>query len=351
MANITLFPDDKSTVALSLLRTVADPRMLRLIILPTEQCNFRCTYCYEDFKIGRMSAGLVNALKQWFLSRVDDVDNFSLSWFGGEPTLALPIVLDVSATARDAFQKDKRTFSGSMTTNGYRLSRENFASLLVAGVRHFQISLDGPAAIHDRTRVLANGGGTFSVLWRNLTDIAASANTFDMPFHIDLRLHYDGISVRHMRALVDQIKTDLLPSGKFSVNFHEIEKLGGPHDDRMMSPTLDDHNIVREFAEELRQERGTTVAEVARDVDDYVCYAAKANAFVVRADGRIAKCTVALNDPRNEVGRLNLDGTITWHNGRLDPWLRGLLSGDARTLACPLDGMNGDIPLQARRYT
>lgn len=23
--------------------------VLHLILLPTEQCNFRCTYCYEDF--------------------------------------------------------------------------------------------------------------------------------------------------------------------------------------------------------------------------------------------------------------------------------------------------------------
>lgn len=26
----------------------------QLIILPTEKCNFRCTYCYEDFLISKM---------------------------------------------------------------------------------------------------------------------------------------------------------------------------------------------------------------------------------------------------------------------------------------------------------
>lgn len=83
--------------------------------------------------------------------------------------------------------------------------------------------------------------------------------------------------------------------------------------------------------------------QVTQDLEGYICYAAKANAFVLRADGRIGKCTVALNDPRNDVGKLNLDGTIVWNDGRLDPWLRGLHSGDSETLACPLAEMQ---PLQ-----
>ena len=35
----------------------------QLIIFPTEQCNFRCVYCYEDFEIGKMPRWLVDATK------------------------------------------------------------------------------------------------------------------------------------------------------------------------------------------------------------------------------------------------------------------------------------------------
>jgi uncharacterized protein len=28
-------------------------KVQQLIILPTEKCNFRCSYCYEDFMIGK----------------------------------------------------------------------------------------------------------------------------------------------------------------------------------------------------------------------------------------------------------------------------------------------------------
>jgi uncharacterized protein len=44
------------------------PKFQQLILLPTEKCNFRCTYCYEDFSIGKMSQPLQRAI-ELFLER------------------------------------------------------------------------------------------------------------------------------------------------------------------------------------------------------------------------------------------------------------------------------------------
>ncbi|MFF7227919.1 hypothetical protein [Streptomyces sioyaensis] len=46
-------------------------RTLHLIILPTEQCNFRCTYCYEDFSVGRMGPETVQGVKRLLDRRLD----------------------------------------------------------------------------------------------------------------------------------------------------------------------------------------------------------------------------------------------------------------------------------------
>jgi len=37
---------------------------MSLILMPAEQCNFRCIYCYEDFTIGKMSKTTIEAIKQ-----------------------------------------------------------------------------------------------------------------------------------------------------------------------------------------------------------------------------------------------------------------------------------------------
>ena len=69
------------------------PRLQELIILPTEKCNFRCTYCYEDFLIGKMPPAIERGVKALIDRRSDSLDRLEISWFGGEPLLAADVVL------------------------------------------------------------------------------------------------------------------------------------------------------------------------------------------------------------------------------------------------------------------
>jgi uncharacterized protein len=69
-----------------------------------------------------------------------------------------------------------------------------------------------------------------------------------------------------------------------------------------------------------------------------VCYAANGSSFVVRSDGRINKCTVALDEECNQVGRLAEDGTLNLDVGRMCGWIRGAVDADAKALLCPLKG-------------
>jgi uncharacterized protein len=75
-----------------------------------------------------------------------------------------------------------------------------------------------------------------------------------------------------------------------------------------------------------------------------ICYASIHNSLVIRANGMVGKCTVALKNPANAVGGLLPDGTLRIDNARLRPWLRGWESGDEETLGCPLGGMQDEQP-------
>ena len=68
----------------------------------------------------------------------------------------------------------------------------------------------------------------------------------------------------------------------------------------------------------------------------YVCYAAQPNSLAIRSDGSLAKCTVALNSDRNNVGTIDREGRINLDEEKMKFWMRGFQSLDELQLACPM---------------
>jgi uncharacterized protein len=111
-----------------------------------------------------------------------------------------------------------------------------------------------------------------------------------------------------------------------------LSRLGGPNDNKL--PIINDLSIIKELISEAKQ-LGLNPVDAAEVVDD-VCYAAKMNSYIIRSDGRVFKCTVALYDDRNIVGRLNPDGTLEIYPNKVAWWSRGIFTGNPNQLACPL---------------
>ena len=65
-------------------------------------------------------------------------------------------------------------------------------------------------------------------------------------------------------------------------------------------------------------------------------YASKPNSLIIRANGRIAKCTVAFDDPKNDVGCIEPDGRLKIDQSKLGYWFRGIYTKDMQVLGCPV---------------
>lgn len=52
-------------------------RDFQLIILPTEQCNFRCVYCYESFIRGEMKPSVIQSVKNLIDQRIPTLKTFT----------------------------------------------------------------------------------------------------------------------------------------------------------------------------------------------------------------------------------------------------------------------------------
>ena len=199
---------------------------LNLIILPTEKCNFRCTYCYEDFEIGKMKPELIDSVKKLIDARIQDLDTLEISWFGGEPLLAKEIIYDLMNHAQKIKKVFGKTLKSNMTTNAYLLDSESFKELVDRGVNVFQITLDGPSIDHNKSRILANGGDTFSKVVRNLEYI--SKTSFD--FEVLLRIHYHPRNLKQLESLFRELPSSIVQDVRFKFFFKAIHHLGGEND-------------------------------------------------------------------------------------------------------------------------
>jgi uncharacterized protein len=143
----------------------ADSRLadeVQLFYVPSYACNFDCSYCFQDEYATDPPKADQAPVVDAFLSYVDAAfagRRKYVTLFGGEP-------LAPSPSARRAVEQivratAQRGLDLAVVTNGYALAE--YVPLLTTGrVREVQVTLDGPAPVHDARRHLKGGGATFA---------------------------------------------------------------------------------------------------------------------------------------------------------------------------------------------
>lgn len=198
-------------------------KIQQLILLPTERCNFRCTYCYEDFALGRMSKETQSGIEKFIAARVPDLTSLQLSWFGGEPLVAKDIVLRIAGFAHRLCEAHDVNFSGGLTTNAYFLEKSLLEELLSVRQNFFQITLDGYGDVHDAVRKQAGGKGSFWKIWKNLLD----ARSVKSHFNIQLRIHVRRDNIDTLPLLMTELGKNFADDERFSLDFEHLRNLGG----------------------------------------------------------------------------------------------------------------------------
>ncbi len=223
-------------------------------------------------------------------------------------------------------------FTASITTNGYFLDAETFASCIAARIGRYQISLDGDRATHDRSRKLGSGAGTFERIWANLLGMKSTSADFS----VLLRLHYTIDNYEEIATFAGKVREAFGDDPRFEVYFKKIGRLGGPNDEAIKKIGARKQSEIEAY---LWSAYGARPELSARETmeRDYICYAARANSLMVRSTGRLGKCTVALHDDFNTIGELKPDGEIVVDQDKFQRWITPVLEQRWEHVGCPLD--------------
>ncbi len=306
---------------------------LELILLSSEDCNFRCSYCYERFERGTMRPEVREGVKNLVRKRLKTLSSLQISWFGGEPLYGFAAVEDLAPFFVEIAEENDLFYRSNMTTNGYLLTPEIAAKLLAWKITHFQITVDGAEEDHNRSRPTRDGGESFARVFSNLVALK------DRPeeFSVSLRVNFDQDNAPRLARFVDLAEKHLAHDPRFILNFYPVGRWGGTQDDKLNVCGTDDANRIRRELKAEAHRRGLGIGTI-KEINYFgaeVCYAARPYNFIIGAEGQVMKCTIVLDkEGYNVVGQLHPDGELVLDDDRMALWTEPAFENDKRCQKC-----------------
>lgn len=288
--------DELQLIQAQVLEDRYSSKNLVLTVAPTSDCNFRCVYCYEKDAIHQayMDENTQNKLIEFIQKKINKIEHFHITWYGGEPLLAIDQIYALSQRIIDLCNKKHVDYSAEIITNGYLLSKKNILTLKECNITQMQITLDGNLEVHDSRRFLKDGSGTFRVIVDNLV------SQYEYMPHIALRVNIDRSNIHSCFELQKLIEEKNLQE-KIYIYPGRIMSVNG---------CIDENNCLK--MEEYAKIDFDFFSSISRNPYNYYpkritnnCGADSAHSFVIDAHGDIYKCWDDIGYPDRKAGNLN----------------------------------------------
>lgn len=166
--------DKNKTLTLSDAVKATRPRSFMVMSKPIGPvCNLNCSYCYylekenlyRDCRDFRMTdETLESFIKQFIESQ--EVPLVTFTWQGGEPTLLGLDYFEKAVRIQQKYRGSKK-IDNAFQTNGTRLTEE-WCRFFKKNNFLVGISIDGPAALHDKYRKSKTGRPTFEEVMKGI---------------------------------------------------------------------------------------------------------------------------------------------------------------------------------------
>lgn len=297
---------------------------LKVTIIPTAMCNFRCTYCYQDHESGHMNDEIENRIIKFFEKNIKKYKSINIEWFGGEPLIQRERVIRLSKRIKEIGRINHVPTIGSMTTNGYLLDLNTFEQLVKSNLLYYQITLDGPKEIHDKLRPHISGNGSFETIFNNLLDI--KENSTNSHFKIAIRINVCRINSQEIDEFLTYINNIFADDHRFEYIIETVKDWGGESVKEIKEGLFDYRNQLNSIISDKVKSDILLYDEFSESISNRICHSSKVNGFVINYDGIVCKCAKAMYEDievqeKNKIGELNINGLINYDEIKNSQWL------------------------------
>ena len=160
---------------------------MHLTLAPTMDCCFRCHYCFEKYKEKKyMTPEIMDQIIKYVTS-YPELKNIKITWFGGEPLMAVPQIEEFYDKFRDIWQEP---FISNIITTGYHIDKESIRVMQKVGISSVQITLDGMKETHNKVKHLPSGEDVFERILSNIELLNDSAPEINITIRVNLTLEH-----------------------------------------------------------------------------------------------------------------------------------------------------------------
>lgn len=281
--------EESRVVLMRIMRQKFDQSSVRVTIMPTLNCNFRCWYCYENHHESFMTDKNIQSVLSFCKILISSgVRHFHLDWFGGEPLLYFSeIMYPMSKKIMDFCHNNNVGFTHSITTNGYLIDDNVVSEMSEIQLNRFQITLDGGSRYHNRTRFTENDKNTFPTIVTNIVKLCRGIKNMDMT----VRINYTPYNIDSIDEIVDQFPQDIRR------NISICPQLVWQFKDSFNTTTDKLRKLLDKFKKYGYRPHINSLCGQS-------CYAENCNQFVVNYDLQVFKCTARDFSQKHCVGNI-----------------------------------------------
>lgn len=310
-------------------------------LMPTYNCNFRCTYCYEKdlLKNGKewMNKTIDINIVDAFFNRINKlryngakIENMCL--FGGEPLLKENLNI-IEYIVKKSIENNIGIIA---ITNGYDV--EYFKDVLGNDkIKHVQITIDGSEHVHNKKRFLEGRKATFSKIMDNI-DLC-----LDMGVEVDLRSNIDAGNVEELEKLKQLFEQQGWADNKLFKSYTNvlISKYSTCVDE------ISEATILRKIEKDKTFRESENIflniysrfSRVFKGEDEFIDFrpeycGAVSKIFILDPYGDVYSCTHVVGTKENVIGSVDSNGNLNL-NANYNKWSNRTVDNIEECSKCP----------------